>query len=97
MNYDLNKEKRTATSEKNELNNHSENTYSESNHYPNHIGLESENLLFENSQKTKRFFYSPRQLSETLEIVALALIIFLGVRGIAVSYTHLTLPTICSV
>ena len=34
MNYDLNKEKRTATSEKNELNNHSENTYSESNHYP---------------------------------------------------------------
>ena len=86
MNYDLNEEKRTATSEKPELNNHSENTYSEPNHYPNHIGLESENLLFENSQKTKRFFYSPRQLSETLEIVALALIIFLGVRGIAQNF-----------
>ena len=86
MNYDPKEEKRNVTSEKSESINHSKNTYSERDYYPNHIGLESENLLFKNLQTTRRFFCSPRQLSETLEIVALALIIFLGVRGIAQNF-----------
>ena len=86
MNYDPKEEKRNVTSEKSESINHSKNTYSERDYYPNHIGLESEILLFKNLQTTRRFFCSPRQLSETLEIVALALIIFLGVRGIAQNF-----------
>ena len=86
MNYDLNEEKRAKISEKSESDSYSENTYSEIERYPNHLGLESENLLFENISNTKNFFCSPRQLSEILEIIALALIIFLGVRSVAQNF-----------
>tara|TARA_B100000029_G_scaffold514440_1_gene617234 strand:- start:8645 stop:9385 length:741 start_codon:yes stop_codon:yes gene_type:complete len=86
MNDNENKENRDATLEALESHKNSENVFSETDLYPNHIGLESEynNLFAELS--AKRLFFSPKQLSETLEIIALALVIFLGVRGLAQNF-----------